>query len=199
MNIKESIFFILMKNFSIRNNKLIKAYLFVLAFVAASMLSSCGFSSSRDVENNSYPYNTTIEYGNGNYQQRQMVQCPMCGGTGVFDYLPGDVFAPKVECPACHGQGECDINSAQEAMQAMAQAEAIMSGGYGGGYDGNYSSGRSAYEIEYDLRKAYDLLQSMEEDYRNCSSGVIAAQYPSMIANQQERILQLEAELRNAR
>lgn len=25
----------------------------------------------------------------------QQVQCPMCGGTGVFDFMPGDVMAPK--------------------------------------------------------------------------------------------------------
>lgn len=174
----------------------------VLVIVALGMLSSCGSSSNRDAENSSNQYNSTGKYGNESHkknQRQQIVQCPMCGGTGIFDYMPGDVFAPKVECPSCQGHGVCDIKRAQEAIQAKAQAEALMGGGgYGGGYDGNYSSGRSAYEIEYGLRKAYDLLQSMEEDYRNCTSGVIAAQYPSMIANQKERIRQLEAELRNA-
>lgn len=181
---------------------MMKTTIIVLIIVALGMFLSCGSSSNRDAENSSNSYNSTVNYGNESHnknQRQQMVQCPMCGGTGIFDYMPGDVFAPKVECPSCHGQGVCDIERAQEAIQAKAQAEALMGGGgYGGGYDGNYSSGRSAYEIEYDLRKAYDLLQSMEEDYRNCSSGVIAAQYPSMIANQQERIRQLEAELRNA-
>lgn len=172
-----------------------KTHNIVLA-VGVSIISSCGFVSNENTEENAYPHNTTMNYDDEdctNDPQQQLAQCPMCGGTGIFDYMPGDIYAPKVECPACNGHGMCDINRAQEAMQAIAQANAMMREGGNG-----YRSGRSTYEIEYDLRRANDLLQSMEEDYHNCSSSVIAAQYPSVIANQKELIRQLEAELRNA-
>ncbi len=88
------------------------------------------------------------------------------------------------------------MNTAQHVMQAKAQIDAMM----GGGADGYNSSGsgRDAYQIEYELNKAYELLEGMQQDYENCTSGVIRAQYPRMIAEQKERIRQLEAELRNA-
>ncbi len=173
----------------------------IAAFAGMAMIvASCGNSFRNDGDLPSNIFNPTPEYNDhSSGQSTQMVSCPMCSGTGVFDYLPGDAFAPKEVCPACEGKGVCSTERAQEAIQAKAQAEAIMNGGYnnGGGYynGGGYGSGRSAYEIENDLRKAYELLESMEEDYRNCSSGVIKEQYPQMIANQRERIAQLEAEL----
>lgn len=132
-----------------------------------------------------------------NNQNTQFVQCPMCSGTGIFDYMPGDIMAPKVKCEACNGTGQCDEATAAQIQQMYNDINAMMnSGGYD--YCGGYSSCRNAYEIEYDLQKAYDLLESMQEEYNNCSSGVIRAQYPYMIAEQRSRIAQLEAELRNA-
>ena len=129
-------------------------------------------------------------------EQTQMVVCPMCNGTGVFDFMPGDVMAPKQTCGACNGSGVCDVNTAQQVMQAKAQVDAMMGGRSTGSYPSS-GSGRSAYDIEYDLKKAYELLESMEEDYNNCTSVVLKTQYPRMIADQKERIRQLEAELRN--
>ena len=35
----------------------------------------------------------------------QQVLCPMCGGTGVFDFMSGDVMAPKQTCTGCGGNG----------------------------------------------------------------------------------------------
>ena len=118
-----------------------------------------------------------------------MVTCPMCNGTGVFDFMPGDVMAPKQTCGACNGNGVCDVNTAQQVRQAQAQIDAMMSGG---------GSGRDVYQIEYELNKAYELLESMEEGYANSDGVVVRSQYPRMIADQKERIRQLEAELRNA-
>ena len=57
---------------------------------------------------------------------------------------------------------------------------------------------RRKESAEMELRKAYELLQSMEYDYENCTSGVLRAQYSNMIAEQKQRIAQLEQELRYA-
>lgn len=166
------------------------------------MVTSCGNSSSSDsghTPNGGWSSTEPDDYDCSNSQQTQMVTCPMCGGTGVFDYMPGNAFAPKVTCPSCNCNGVCTAQQAREAMQAKAQAGAMMNGGYtsDGGYVSGGGSGRSVAQIEYDLRKAYDLLESTQEDYNNCTSGVLKAQYPSIIAEQRARIAQLEAELRN--
>ncbi|UKK47311.1 zinc finger-like domain-containing protein [Prevotella sp. E9-3] len=174
------------------------SYVFLLGSV---FLISCGNSSkSGSYENNSFGEYSSSESEDAGYeeQEAQMVTCPMCNGTGIFDFMPGDMMAPKQTCGACNGSGMCDANTAQQVRQAQAQIDAMMSGG--GSADGYNSggSGRDAYQIEYELNKAYELLEGMEQDYENCTSVVIRAQYPRMIADQKERIRQLEAELRNA-
>lgn len=138
------------------------------------------------------------EENNSRVQEAQLVTCPMCNGTGIFDFMPGDVMAPKQTCGACNGNGVCDANTAQQVMQAKAQIDAMM--GDGSSTDGYCSggSGREVYQIEYELNKARELLESMEEAYANADGVVLRAQYPRMIADQKERIRQLEAELRNA-
>jgi len=163
---------------------------------------ACGNSSkSNSYENNSfgeYSSSESEEIGYGE-QEVQMMTCPMCNGTGIFDFMPGDIMAPKQTCGACNGSGVCDVNTAQQVRQAQAQIDAMTGGG---GCAGGYSSGgsgRDAYQIEYELNKAYELLESMEEGYANSDGVVVKSQYPRMIADQKERIRQLEAELRNAR
>lgn len=138
------------------------------------------------------------EENNSRVQEAQLVTCPMCNGTGIFDFMPGDVMAPKQTCGACNGNGVCDANTAQQVMQAKAQIDAMMEDG--SSTDGYCSggSGREVYQIEYELNKARELLESMEEAYANADGVVVRAQYPRMIADQKERIRQLEAELRNA-
>jgi hypothetical protein len=173
-------------------------YFFLLGCV---FLISCGNSSkSGSYENNPFGEYTSSESEDVGYeeQETQMVTCPMCNGTGVFDFMPGDVMAPKQTCGACNGNGVCDVNTAQQVMQAKAQVDAMMGGGGSAGGYSSGGSGRDAYQIEYELNKAYELLEGMQRDYENCTSGVIRAQYPRMIADQKERIRQLEAELRNA-
>ena len=105
-------------------------------------------------------------------------------------------MAPKVKCEACSGTGQCDAGTAGQIQQMFNDINIMIDEGYDN-VEG-YISGRSASEIEYDLQKAYDLLESMRNDYINCSSGVLKAQYPSMIEQQEAKIAQLEAELRNA-
>jgi hypothetical protein len=165
------------------------------------LLLSCGKSSkSNSYENNPFGEYSTSESEEDDYseEETQMVTCPMCNGTGIFDFMPGDMMAPKQTCGACNGTGACDVNTAQQVKQAKAQIDAMLRGG---GDTGGYSSGgsgRAAYQIEYELNKAYELLESMEEAYANSEGVVVRAQYPRMIADQKERIRQLEAELRNA-
>jgi len=174
------------------------SYVFLLGSV---FLISCGNSSkSGSYENNPFGEYTSSESEDAGYeeQEAQMVICPMCNGTGIFDFMPGDVMAPKQTCGACNGNGVCDVNTAQQVIQAKAQVDAMMGGGGSAGGYNSGGSGRDVYQIEYELNKAYELLEGMQQDYENCSSGVIRAQYPRMIADQKERIRQLEAELRNA-
>lgn len=171
-----------------------------IALVVLVLMTACGNSSKNgSYENNPFGESTYSETEEDDYEQEsQMVTCPMCNGTGIFDFMPGDVMAPKQTCSACNGNGVCDVNTAQQVTQAKAQVDAMMGGdGSAGGYNSG-GSGRDAYQIEYELNKAYELLEGMQQDYENCSSGVIRAQYPRMIADQKERIRQLEAELRNA-
>ena len=59
-------------------------------------------------------------------------------------------------------------------------------------------SKRSRDVIERDRRKAIQLLKDMENQYENCSWVVMQARYRVMIANQKQRIKQLEDELRHA-
>lgn len=68
-------------------------------------------------------------------ESSQQVQCPMCGGTGVFDFMPGDVMAPKQTCTGCGGNGIVTAETAQQIMETKRQADAMMGGGnssYGG-------------------------------------------------------------------
>ena len=178
-----------------------KTLLYSVSFLALVSMTACGNSTkSGSYENNPFGEYSSSESEDAGYEEQevQMVTCPMCNGTGVFDFMPGDVMAPKQTCGACNGNGVCDVNTAQQVRQAQAQIDAMMSGG--GSADGYNSggSGRDAYQIEYELNKAYELLESMEEGYANSDGVVVRSQYPRMIADQKERIRQLGAELRNA-
>ena len=177
-----------------------KSILSVFAVFVLILLMACGNSSrSNSYENNSFGENSTSELEEDDYGavEAKLVTCPMCNGTGIFDFMPGDVMAPKQICDACNGKGVCDVNTAQQVMQAKSQVDAMMGGDDGSNDYG--TSGRDAYQIEYELNKAYELLESMEEAYANSDGVVVRAQYPQMISEQKERIRQLEAELRNAR
>ena len=128
-------------------------------------------------------------------EKPQMVTCPACNGTGVFDFAPGDIMAPKQTCAGCNGTGVCSAETAEELIKVQQQVNGMMGGGSGG----SGRSGRSISQIQYDLNKAYDMLADLERNYANCDGIVASSQYPRMIADQKERIRQLEEELRNAR
>lgn len=154
------------------------------------LITACGNSS----RNSSYESNSFDEYSyskseGSDYagQDAQMVTCPVCNGTGIFDFMPGDVMAPKQTCSACNGNGVFDVNTAQQVMQAKSQVDTMMGGGSTGGYRSGGSE-RDAYQIEHKLNKAYELLESMEEAYASSDGVVVRSQYPHMIADQKEHI-----------
>ena len=128
-------------------------------------------------------------------ENSQQVQCPTCGGTGAFDYMPGDVMAPKQTCTGCGGNGTVTAETAQQIMQAKRQADAMM-GGNGSSYGS--SGGKSISDIQYELNKAYETLEGMEYDREMCSSVTLRPQYDRMIIEQNQRIAELERQLSEA-
>lgn len=166
---------------------------FLLILTAISVFMSCGNSSSRKFQyDNGSENSITVD------DEQQMYVCPMCDGTGVFEYMPGDVMAPREVCQGCGGNKVVTEEQAEAIIQTKEQAEAVMNGGTVGGNYNPGGRGRSAYEIEMELKEAYELLEDMEYNYENCTGTVTASQYPIMITTQKLRISQLEAELMNA-
>lgn len=171
---------------------------YLMMIMSAVIFCSCGNSSSGVSTYGSSE--STSGYNNATDEvEQQMYVCPMCNGTGVFEYMPGDVMAPSEICSGCNGNKVVTGEQAEAIMRVNEQADAFVNGRTvsGGGYSSG-GSGRSAYEIEQDLRKAYELLEDMEYNYENCTGVVAASQYPGIIAEQKARINRLEEELRNA-
>jgi len=170
----------------------------LIACVALVACSGGGNNSKSESGHNVREYHET--------QPSRMVICPMCNGTGVFEYMPGDIFAPREQCACCNGTGLCTEEMAEQNREAKRKAEEFLREWNGNtsvdintiSYPTSSGRGRSAYEIQRDIEKAYRLLDDMERQYRECTSHTIAAQYPSMMAKQREFIQRLEDELRHA-
>ena len=127
-------------------------------------------------------------------ESSQQVQCPMCGGTGVFELMPGDVMAPKQTCTGCGGNGLVTAETAQQIMDMKGQVDAMM----GGGSSSNGGGGKSVSDIQYELKKAYETLEGMEYDREMCTSVTLRPQYDRMIIEQKQRIAELERQLSEA-
>lgn len=127
-------------------------------------------------------------------ESSQQVQCPMCGGTGVFELMPGDVMAPKQTCTGCGGNGIVTAETAQQIMEMKGQVDAMM----GGGSSSNGGGGKSVSDIQYELKKAYETLEGMEYDREMCTSVTLRPQYDRMIIEQKQRIAELERQLSEA-
>mgnify|MGYP003463788891 FL=1 len=119
----------------------------------------------------------------------QQVLCPMCGGTGVFDFMSGDVMAPKQTCTGCGGNGIVTAETAQQIMEAKRQADVMMGGG---------GEEKSVSELQYELKKAYESLEGMVYDRDMCTSVTLRPQYDHMIIEQKQRIAELERQLSEA-
>ena len=124
-------------------------------------------------------------------ESSQQVQCPMCGGTGVFELMPGDVMAPQQTCTGCGGNGIVTAETAQQIMEMKGQVDAMM----GGGSSSNGGGGKSVSDIQYELKKAYETLEGMEYDRDMCTSVTLRPQYDRMISEQKQRIAELERQL----
>lgn len=80
-------------------------------------LVACGGSSSnRSYSDSEYSEDTeysrsdegeeTSDAEESSDNEEAMITCPICNGTGVFEYMPGDAMAPRVQCPGCNGNGQ---------------------------------------------------------------------------------------------
>lgn len=127
-------------------------------------------------------------------ESSQQVQCPMCGGTGVFELMPGDVMAPRQTCTGCGGNGIVTAETAQQIMEMKGQVDAMM----GGGSSSNGGGGKRVSDIKYELKKAYETLEGMEYDREMCTSVTLRPQYDRMIIEQKQRIAELERQLSEA-
>lgn len=170
-----------------------KKYIIVVLGILACV--SCNNSTP----NNRYMPNQNDEQESTDYDSNQesarQVQCPMCGGTGVFELMPGDVMAPKQTCTGCGGNGIVTAETAQQIMEAKRQVDDMMGGGgpsYGGG------GGKSVSDLQYELKKAYETLEGMEYDREMCTSVTLRPQYDRMIIEQKQRIAELEQQIREA-
>ena len=112
-----------------------KKILFLVAIALG--LYACGNSSS---SSSGSSYDSTSSYTDDEESSEeesesgtqasatQMVRCPMCGGTGIYEFMPGDVVAPRVTCSGCNGSGAVTPEVAQELVNGKAQVDAMMGG-----------------------------------------------------------------------
>lgn len=170
-----------------------KKYIILMLGVIGCVSCNDSSQSRHYMPNQGYTEEST-GYDNDS-ENSQQVQCPMCGGTGVFDYMPGDVMAPKQTCTGCGGNGTVTVETAQQIMEAKRQADAMM-GGNGSSYGSG--GGKNISDIQYELNKAYETLKGMEYDREMCSSVTLRPQYDRMIIEQKQRIAELERQLSEA-
>lgn len=177
---------------------MMKKILFLIAIVLGLYAYDTFFSSDSDSSCSSGSYvNTEEPSGDGagsgtQASATQMVRCPMCGGTGIFEFMPGDVVAPRETCIGCNGSGTVTPEVARELVNGKAQVDAMMGGG--GSSNGTGGSGKSAAQLELELKKACETLAGMEYNRDMCSSVTLRAQYDRMIAEQKQRIEELRTQ-----
>lgn len=88
-----------------------------------------------------------ISRSGGNYPagggaSNNIVVCPMCNGTGIFEFMPGDIMAPRYQCSGCNGSGRVDANTASQILKSKADVDRMFNGGSQGSH-GNRNSSRS--------------------------------------------------------
>ena len=164
-----------------------KKYIIVVLGILACVSCNNSTPSNRYMPNQNDEQEAT-DY-DGNQESAQQVQCPMCGGTGVFELMPGDVMAPKQTCTGCGGNGIVTAETAQQIMEMKGQVDAMMGGG---------GEEKSVSELQYELKKAYESLEGMVYDRDMCTSVTLRPQYDHMIIEQKQRIAELERQLSEA-
>lgn len=170
-----------------------KKYVIVLLGIIGCVSCNDSSQSRRYMPNQGYT-EESADYADDS-ENSQQVQCPMCGGTGVFELMPGDVMAPKQTCTGCGGNGIVTAETAQQIIEAKRQVDAMM-GGRGSSYGGG--GGKSVSDLQYELKKAYETLEGMEYDRDMCTSMTLRPRYDRMIIEQKQRIAELERQLSEA-
>lgn len=119
-----------------------KKYIIVLLGIIGCVSCNDSSQSRRYMPSHGYTEGSA-DYADDS-ESGQQVQCPMCGGTGVFELMPGDVMAPQQTCTGCGGNGIVTAETAQQIMEAKRQVDAMMGGG-GSSYGG--SGGKSIFNM----------------------------------------------------
>ncbi len=177
----------------------------LICVALAGFCVACNNSSTSKYEGGYNTDNERIENNEKDTRTQQvnpkMANCPWCGGCGTVKLPdPGEIGmmlgyqGGTQVCQACAGQGKVPT----EIAEMMKQAVSGMMNGSGMGNGNSGHSGRSKTQIQTELIKAKEVLQSIERDYSNCSSDVLRMQYAQMISNQRGYISRLEDELRYA-
>ena len=169
-----------------------KKYIIVLLGIIGCVSCNDSSQSRRYMPSQGYK-EESADYADDS-ESLQQVLCPMCGGTGVFDFMSGDVMAPKQTCTGCGGNGIVTAETAQQVMEMKGQVDAMM----GVGSSSNDGGGKSVSDIQYELKKAYESLEGMVYDRDMCTSVTLRPQYDHMIIEQKQRIAELERQLSEA-
>ena len=69
-----------------------------------------------------------------------LVICPMCNGTGVFDFMPGDIMAPKVKCSCCNGTGMCTQEEAKNNLKMKQDVDLMFGNSESSSNNGSYNN-----------------------------------------------------------
>ena len=97
-----------------------------LLFLSAVVLCMVSCNNTPTAYNELNQFEEISQYNDAPFSsQSQKTVCPMCGGTGVFEFMPGDIMAPRMVCPGCNGNGTVTPAQARAIMKAKAQAEIL--------------------------------------------------------------------------
>lgn len=126
-------------------------------------------------------------------QTPELVSCPMCNGTGIFVYNPYDIYSAWDTCALCNGTKLCSPSDADLYNETMRNVSEYM---HGSTTNMPISqSHKSSDDLRLELENAEMLLENMKHFAADCSSYTIAAQYSSMIYDQQQYIISLRKEI----
>ena len=84
---------------------------------ANSTYTNTNIDPDRQNTNNHSGSNRTKHTTNIQTQPKTTEMCPMCNGTGIFEYMTDDIIAPKEKCSGCNGTGWCDSETAQNLRE----------------------------------------------------------------------------------
>lgn len=105
-------------------------------------------SKTSHLQNSNDGYNsqsTKVSTGSStrtNTRPKTTEMCPMCNGTGIFEYMPGDIMAPREKCSGCNGTGWCDSETAQSIREMQQNVNSMFSVGSNTSYGSTTNVGQ---------------------------------------------------------